>query len=284
MFKIGDFSKLGQVSAHRLRRYDKLGLLTPSHTDQFTGYRYYTIDQLARLNRIVALSNLGFSLEQIGKLLNDDNLSVEQLHGMLRMRQAEIERQLATAQEQLDEVRARLQQIEQEGQPSPYEIVIKSVAAQTIASVRQMVPSVSEMEYFCREMYGTLYGRLQQHNITPIGSEIMLFHTEEYREAELDVEATLPVAAGYLTTKLIDEPFVFRELPASDLTAALIYEGPFSEVQMAVMALLQWVGSHNHLITGPIRELRLSDPVYDEEVGVETAVLELQLPIKKSPI
>jgi DNA-binding transcriptional MerR regulator len=40
MFKIGDFSRVAQISVRMLRHYDKLGLLTPSHTDRFTGYRY----------------------------------------------------------------------------------------------------------------------------------------------------------------------------------------------------------------------------------------------------
>ena len=61
MFRIGEFSKLGQVSTRMLRHYDQLGLLKPSDTDQFTSYRYYTIEQLARLNRIIALKGLGFS-------------------------------------------------------------------------------------------------------------------------------------------------------------------------------------------------------------------------------
>lgn len=63
MFKIGEFSKLGQVSVRMLRHYDQMGLLKPGHTDKWTGYRYYTIEQLARLNRIVALNGLGLTLQ-----------------------------------------------------------------------------------------------------------------------------------------------------------------------------------------------------------------------------
>ena len=53
MFKIGDFSKLGQVSVRMLRHYDQLGLLKPGQIDKFTGYRYYAVEQLVRLNRIL---------------------------------------------------------------------------------------------------------------------------------------------------------------------------------------------------------------------------------------
>ena len=60
---------LAQTSVRMLRHYDKLGLLEPSYTDKFTGYRYYTLQQLPRLNRILALKELGFSLDQIARLL-----------------------------------------------------------------------------------------------------------------------------------------------------------------------------------------------------------------------
>lgn len=59
-FKIGDFSQLGQVSVRTLRLYDELNLIKPAETDKWTGYRYYTLDQLPRLNRILALKDLGF--------------------------------------------------------------------------------------------------------------------------------------------------------------------------------------------------------------------------------
>jgi DNA-binding transcriptional MerR regulator len=88
MIKIGDFSKLSLVSIKTLRYYDEMGLLKPVHVDQFTGYRYYSADQLSRLHRILALKDLGFSLEQIARVLNE-GVSAEQLRGMLRLRQAE---------------------------------------------------------------------------------------------------------------------------------------------------------------------------------------------------
>ncbi|MDZ4875250.1 MAG: hypothetical protein CLLPBCKN_004646 [Chroococcidiopsis cubana SAG 39.79] len=62
MFKIGDFSKLSRVSIKALRLYDEMGLSKPIQVDQFTSYRYYCASQLPRLNRILALKDLGFSL------------------------------------------------------------------------------------------------------------------------------------------------------------------------------------------------------------------------------
>src|SRR5881392_1225295 len=81
LLKIGDFSRLAQVTVRALHHYEQLGLLAPAQIDRFTGYRYYDLDQLPRLHRILALKDLGFSLEQIVDLLQSD-LSPELMHGM----------------------------------------------------------------------------------------------------------------------------------------------------------------------------------------------------------
>src|SRR5919108_2294218 len=110
MFKIGEFSRLSRVSVRMLRHYDQLGLLTPSQTDPFTGYRYYSAEQLPRLNRIIALRELGFSLEQIASMLEDD-LSTEQLLGMLKLKRAEVEQQMQMEQERLTRLEGRIRQM-----------------------------------------------------------------------------------------------------------------------------------------------------------------------------
>jgi DNA-binding transcriptional MerR regulator len=111
MIRIGDFSKLSMVSIKTLRYYDEMGLLKPIGIDRETGYRYYTVDQLPRLNRILALKDLGFSLQQIGQVLNE-GVSSEQLRGMLRLKRAELQQQIADEQERIVRIEARLQMID----------------------------------------------------------------------------------------------------------------------------------------------------------------------------
>lgn len=82
MFKIGDFSRFGQVTVKALRHYDRCGLLKPAHADETSGYRYYSAAQLPRLNRILALKDLGFTLSQIAGLL-DEEVSTEKLRVLL---------------------------------------------------------------------------------------------------------------------------------------------------------------------------------------------------------
>ena len=284
MFKIGDFSRVAQISVRMLRHYDKLGLLTPSHTDRFTGYRYYTIDQLPRLNRIVALNDLGLTLEQIGGLLGKDAaLPVEQLRGMLMLRRAEVEQELAAKQWQMHSIEARLRQIEQENDPDPYEIVVKSVPAVAVVSLRQMSPSVHEVGYFCATLYGQIYRRLEQLGMAPLEPEITLYHNEEYQEQDIDMEAAVPVAPEIMASAVPvrADHLRFHELPALELAASLIYEGDFTEITTAIFSLLRWVGEHRHLVAGPLRELHLSGQAHPRGANSGRHLIELQAPIIK---
>src|SRR6266699_3056976 len=114
VLKIGEFARVGQVSIATLRHYDQCGLLKPNALDPDTGYRYYSLDQLPRLHRILALKDLGFPLDEIAQLLEQD-LSLEQLRGMFKLKQAHIQQVIDVEQERLRRVAARLRQIEQEG-------------------------------------------------------------------------------------------------------------------------------------------------------------------------
>jgi DNA-binding transcriptional MerR regulator len=95
MLNIGHFARHGRVSVSMLRHYDAIGLLQPAYVDRVTGYRSYDAEQLSRLHRIVALKGLGFTLQQVRSIL-DDKVSVGELRGMLRLRQAELHSQIAT--------------------------------------------------------------------------------------------------------------------------------------------------------------------------------------------
>src|SRR5262245_11785112 len=134
MLTIGEFAKYGQVSVRMLRHYDALGLLRPRRTDPASGYRYYAAGQLARLNRVVALKELGFTLEQVGTIV-DEQVNGEELRGMLRLRRAELETEMVAAQARLGQVEARLRTIESEGRMSTDDVVIKNLPGQWVAEL-----------------------------------------------------------------------------------------------------------------------------------------------------
>ena len=282
MFKIGDFSRLGQVSTRMLRHYDKLGLLVPNHIDEWTGYRYYTVEQLAQLHRIIALKDLGLSLRQISDLIQDDEmLSVEQLQGMLLLKQAEVAQELQASQTRLENISARLQQIEDQERPFPYEVITKSVPTQTVASIRQTIPHFSEMGFYCESLYQQLYQGLAHHNIEPQKPEIALYHQQEFSEVDIDVEMCVAVRESLRDHEPVADTIQFRQLPAQEQVAALIYKGPFNRASQAALSLLAWVGTHNYAPMPPLRELRLSGRAHQDGELQQTPVLEFQLPIQK---
>lgn len=113
MFRIGEFSQIARVSGRLLRYYDSIGLLQPQRTDPATGYRYYSAGQLGRLNQILALKDLGLSLEQVARLL-DGNISPNEIRGMLTLKKAELERTLSEEASRLLHIESRLRQIEEQ--------------------------------------------------------------------------------------------------------------------------------------------------------------------------
>ena len=113
MFSIGEFARHGRVSVRMLRHYDTIGLLRPACVDPVSGYRFYQASQLAELNRVIALKELGFTLQQVQSILAE-KVSAAELRGMLKLRRAEIQAMLEAETTRLARVEARLLTIEDE--------------------------------------------------------------------------------------------------------------------------------------------------------------------------
>lgn len=281
MYKIGDFSRLGQVSVRMLRHYDKLGLLEPSHVDRFTGYRYYTLDQLATLHRIVALNGLGLTLAQIAPLVQaGQELPAEQLRGMLLLRQAELALELQEKRAQLTSVAARLQQLDQADAAPHYDVALKRVPALAVAAVREVVPQLGQVGDYCRRMYGHLYATLGRHGIAPGELELTLYRNEQYAEQNLDMEVATVIERDLLGEHPAEATVRFYELPEAEQAASLIYTGSFHEITAAVLTLLAWVGAQRLLPAGPLRELHHSGRAHSGGETKPHAFLELQLPVR----
>ena len=278
MFKIGEFSKLSQVPVPTLRYYDQVGLLNPVHVDSLTGYRYYSASQLPRLHRILALKGLGFSLEQIGAAL-DEGLTLEQMRGMLRLRQAQISQQLAETQNQLVEVEVRLHQIEQEEQVSSYDVIVKQVEPLLVASIRAILPSHSAVGTLFPEVYEAIVPHVSEA-LGPCpgadGQSLVLWYDTEHKEQDVDG------AAAYILRCPVPEKGRMRvhELPAT-LMATTIHHGPYTTMGQAHEAIHKWSEANGYQIVGPDREIyiyskmpvRLDDPTY---------VTEVQYPVEKA--
>ncbi len=275
MFKIGEFSRLSRVPVKTLRYYHEIGLLEPDRIDDFTGYRFYTAVQLARLNHILALKDLGFSLEQIGQMVDDD-LSPEQIRGLLRMKRAEVAQQIEMDQTRLARLESRLSQIEKESKMPDYEVVIKQVDKMKIAGVRDVAANYSSVG----PLYGELFAALGQHGVTLAGPSMAIYYDEEYKESDVDVETAVPVMGGGLPGgSLPPGRVIIRELPGAEM-ASLVWQGSYDGFTPAYQALMGWIEANSCQIIGPNREIYLRGP----EVGIDSAeyVTEIQFPVAKS--
>ncbi|MBR2845799.1 MAG: MerR family transcriptional regulator [Solobacterium sp.] len=91
-FKIGEMAELTHVSPQTLRLYAKNGLLIPEHLDQETGYRYYTLEQCARLDMINALKSCEMPLAEIRELFEAEN--TEMLADILQVKADQLKQKL----------------------------------------------------------------------------------------------------------------------------------------------------------------------------------------------
>ena len=73
-FSIGEAAKAVHTTSETLRHYDRIGLVKPGKKDEWTGYRYYTEQDIVRLNTVRALQLMDLPLREIKKVLEYDDL------------------------------------------------------------------------------------------------------------------------------------------------------------------------------------------------------------------
>ncbi len=192
MISIGDFARLGRVSVRMLRHYDMIGLLRPEHVDPHTGYRYYRPGQLRRLNRIVALKELGLRLEQVRAIV-DEQLTGDQLRAMLRLRQAELEAQILDGRHRLDRVQARLRLIDAEETMTHPDVITKTVPPATVVGLTATAASATQEDVgpVVGPMYPTIMQRLAAVGATPTGPSIA-YYTPALRRRKTRCASTSP--------------------------------------------------------------------------------------------
>ncbi len=268
MFKIGDFSRLSQVTVTALRYYDELGLLKPAHVDRFTGYRYYRAAQLPRLNRILALKDLGFALEQMPCFL-DGQASPEQIRGMLNLRRSELHQHISHEQARLARVEARLRQIEQEDMMPTYDVVLKRVEPMTVVGIRRVIPTYPHVA----ELFHELLGQMEMHNLAMVGPALSIYYDGEYRERDVDVEAAVPVRVS----GPVPAGVAIREVAGVETMACLIHHGAYETIYQAYNALLAWIEENRYRVDGLDREIYVQGP--EQGRSPDAYVTELQVPV-----
>lgn len=267
MVNIGEFARYAGVSVRMLRHYDRLGLLRPVWVDPTTGYRQYSAAQLPRLNRLLALKDLGFTLEQTGPIL-DAEVSADELRGMLILRRAQVAEQLQTDQARLDAIERRLQMIESEGQMSELEFVDKPLDAVHVAQLTTVVADTGEITDWMGPAYERLAGKLSTAGAPPRQPSISWY---EPQEAGLRVGASFPTALETAP----DSEVEIADLPAVPKAVTVIHRGSMATIGDSWQALARHIDDRGLESIGVCREVYLETPMDDQSVWVT----ELQQPV-----
>jgi DNA-binding transcriptional MerR regulator len=272
MFRIGEFAQIAQVSPRQLRHYDQLGLLRPGHTDRQSGYRYYSIQQLPRLNRLLALKDLGLTLDQIGPLL-DDRISPDELRGMLTMRRAQVEQSLHAEEARLRHIESRIAQIDRDGSITGYDVIEKSVPlapflaiSASFGSMDQVVHALCTVADQGRRLRPALRDKL-----------IVVSRNDDDSPAlDLDIGFSLHRA----TNRDLPVPglgtLVPTELPPAQM-ATIVRSGTDATSHSAFAAIGTWIEAHGHHLAGPCREVFLEP--FTDPTGFAATMVEIQFPL-----
>ncbi|HEY9392959.1 MAG TPA: MerR family transcriptional regulator [Nocardioides sp.] len=264
MLSIGDFARFAGVSVRMLRHYDSLGLLSPSRVDPHSGYRFYEPALLARADALVAFRSLGFSLEEVGDLLDEGRTPAE-LATLLQRRRDELRSQIEADGRRLGEVERRLRLLEGDAM-STLTYTEKPLAALTLTQLTDRVDETAEVGQRVGPLFGRVYGAFAAAGIEPSGPAIGWYDA---------VGDGMSFGAGAdLGGKRVDGLEV-GTLPACDRAVTAIYRGPMTRIGEAWQELARHVTDSGLEFAGPCREIYLEMP--DD---ADAWVTELQQPVK----
>jgi DNA-binding transcriptional MerR regulator len=276
MYTIGEFASIGRVSVRMLRHYDAIGLIPPARVDPRTGYRRYEQSQLSRLNHVVALRELGFSLDEISLAVGSPD-DVTLLRRLLRDRRAALERQVQLDAQRLRRIEARLQVIEGEIPVSGPQIELKALPPVRLA---ELTVDVDELEQsVIGPVIGPLFDRLiralTSAGVNPVGPAIAYYESIEDQGGPVRIHAGFPV----LPSVGPGEDWSVVELGPVAHAAHVVHHGAMATIGDSWAMLREWIAGRADLRpVGVPREVSLNAmPAHDQSGWVT----ELQWPVDR---
>lgn len=276
MLKIGNFSRITSVSIRLLHYYAEIDLFHPAHIDTDTGYRYYKMEQIQDLNRILALRDLGLSLDEIKQYVKA-KLSADELRGMLLLKKSQLKQSLREELLKLQRVEYRLGLLENDQESRVQDVIIKPVPAQHYISMRNPKLPANQFHSFI----STVFDGLHRQAIKPPGTLTILEHSETLADDFFDLEIGFCVPENeQLPARAImvneQQTLAARTLPAAKQMATLLHIGPWGTGINSYFALGMWIEAHGFELVGAIREVYMDVKLPD---GGDN-IVEFQLPIQ----
>lgn len=266
-FKIGEFSKLCQVTVKTLRYYEEIGLLTPLEVDKWTGYRYYDTNQLRQMARIAYLKRLGFSLEEITCQLeqSSDYLDTELIKSKIEQCNGELERlkwRLAELEKTLHKQEKMMEKVFE-----------KSLPARIFATHRRKIESYQELFNLCPNIIGPEMQRLGCECPEP-----QYCFTVEYNEeyaVDIDIEYFEAVAKAGEDSDLIK----FKSLPEVPVALCINHNGAYEKMPETFADLYAYAEANGYKLSDRPRFCYI-DGIWNKDC-VDEWLTEIQLPVKR---
>ncbi|MDO4273621.1 MAG: effector binding domain-containing protein [Eubacteriales bacterium] len=272
MFRIGEFSKLTQVSIRMLRYYDEASLLKPAETHPWTGYRLYSADQIPVLNKIIYLRDSGFTVAEIAQALSSQNDSFTLQ--LLQNKHMEIEEHIQAEKVKLQKIQRAKQELQGVKDEMFYQITIKSIPSIRVLSLRKVIP-----DYYAEgDLWKEMSEFVRQHTIEISPDTFSIYHDNEYKEKNVDVELCAPVKKSGQSSGA----FTFRCTEAVPLMACTMVYGDFSNIAEAYIAFAKWLQDNSQYTMGATsRQIVHRGPWNEEDPG--KYLTEIQIPLDEHP-
>lgn len=270
MFKIGEFSKLTQVTIRMLRYYDETGLLKPAHTDPWTGYRMYSADQIPVLNRIIYLRDSGFQVSEIAELIAEE--ADASLIERLDRKSYEIESNIQSEQEKLKKIAFARKKIMEGSDNLHYHITTKSIPGYQVLSLRRVIS-----DYYAEgELWKEVSAFASEHQIQMTGNSFSIYHDTEYKETSVDVELCVPV----LKTGTSSGEFTFRQTePVSHMASTMVY-GDFKNIAGVYISFAKWLQENSGYHMFGLTRQTVHRGSWNES-NPDNYLTEIQIPLEK---
>lgn len=271
MLKIGDFSKLSQITIRMLRHYDEIDLLKPQAIDEQTGYRYYDEVQLLTANKIQLLKNLGFALSTIKKMLTHFN-DYDEMEKILNIRKQELVLEESELCERIKLIDSTIKNLKKEGNFMSYVVNLKTIPELYVGSVRKVIANYRAEG----ELWGTLMPEIakQKCKSVPPYYPMSVYHDKEFVECNADVEVRFAVEGKYRDT----EEVKFKTIPAVEV-ASCIFKGGYEQIASVNEVIAKWANENNYEFCASVFWIYHKSP-YETE-NPEDYVTEVCFPVKK---
>lgn len=245
MYRIGEFSRITNLSIKTLRYYDEEGLLKPSCRNEANGYRYYNEDDFQRAQMLSFLRSLDFSIAEMKDVMetcsckDDLHFYLEEKHTLILAKMKE-QKQLLKRLETYMEPKINLDKM------PTYEISEITLPQMLVASFRTR-KAYHEVGTHVSMMYKEIKGCASGDAM------FNLYYDEDYQEIA-DMETCIPLRKSFTPQQL-----EIRTLP-SIKGITLTHVGRYDTLNIAYKALLDYAKQHHYELIRPSREIYIKGP------------------------